>query len=53
MTKTTTGFLIMADSSDLFCGRCTLYMDDAITGSGGYESAYETAEKSKLPEEFD
>ena len=28
-------------------------MDDAITGSGGYEPAYETAEKSKFPEELD
>lgn len=43
----------MDDSIDLFCGRSTLYLEDAVSGSGGDSFANETAEKSKVQKEFD
>ena len=43
----------MDDSIDLFCGRSTLYLEDAVSGSGGDGFANETAEKSKVQKEFD
>jgi hypothetical protein len=43
----------MDDSIDLFCRRSTLYLEDAVSGSGGDSFANETAEKSKVQKEFD
>ena len=43
----------MDDSIDLFCGRSTLYLEDAVSGSGGDGFANETAEKSKVQKELD
>lgn len=43
----------MDDSIGLFSGRSTLYLEDAVSRSGGDGFANETAEKSKVQEEFD